>query len=116
MLRLTAQWAVRRDRGDSAALYRQRLATPAALGARGLLAGLGDCGTPADAGLVSPYLRDPRPRVRAEAVRALRRLGASADLSGLLEDPAPVVVRQVVRSGPGRLVRARLRHHLPGLS
>ncbi|GAA1308241.1 HEAT repeat domain-containing protein [Planotetraspora silvatica] len=52
-----------------------------------------------------PYLGHPRPRVRAEAVRTLRRLGADADLTALLEDPAPVVVRNVVSSlrasGPG---------------
>ncbi|WP_155352786.1 HEAT repeat domain-containing protein [Acrocarpospora macrocephala] len=94
MVRLTAQWAVRRAREDPADFYRHRLV--AAGNGRGLLAGLGDCGTVADADLVLPYLEDPRPRVRAEAVRTLRRLGAKTDLGGMLEDPAPVVVRQVV--------------------
>ncbi|WP_431895115.1 HEAT repeat domain-containing protein [Nonomuraea sp. bgisy101] len=105
LMRLTAQWAVRRAGGDPAELYRQRLAPPAGRGARGLLAGLGDCGTRSDADLALAYLRDPRPRVRAEAVRVLRRLGARADLADLLEDPAPVVVRNVVdairAAGPG---------------
>ncbi|GAA1010329.1 hypothetical protein Aple_038550 [Acrocarpospora pleiomorpha] len=94
MVRLTAQWAVRREGEDPADFYRQRLV--AAGNAGGLLAGLGDCGTAADADLVLPHLEDPRPRVRAEAVRTLRRLGAKAELGGMLEDPAPVVVRQVV--------------------
>ncbi|MEV2268647.1 hypothetical protein [Nonomuraea africana] len=93
MVRLTAQWAVRRGGGDPAELYRRRLAGS---GSRGLLAGLGDCGTSADAGLVVPYLRDARPRVRAEAVRTLRRLDAEVDVAALLEDPAPMVVRNVV--------------------
>ncbi|MEU4223280.1 hypothetical protein AB0F17_03200 [Nonomuraea sp. NPDC026600] len=97
MVRLTAQWAVRRAGGDPAELYRQRLQFPAGRGRRrGLLAGLGDCATSADAALVLPYLRDPRSRVRAEAVRTLRRLEAKADVVALLEDPAPVVVRNVV--------------------
>lgn len=97
MVRLTAQWAVRRAGGDPAELYRQHLRLAAGRGRRrGLLAGLGDCATSADAELVLPYLRDQRPRVRAEAVRTLRRLDAQADVVALLEDPAPVVVRNVV--------------------
>ncbi|RCG33132.1 hypothetical protein DQ384_01445 [Sphaerisporangium album] len=105
MMRLTAQWAVRRAGGDPAELYRRYLAAPAGRDSRGLLAGLGDCGTRAHADLVLPFVRDPRPRVRAEAVRTLRRLGARVDVAEMLEDPAPVVVRDVVKtlraSGPG---------------
>ncbi|GGL53812.1 hypothetical protein GCM10014719_63900 [Planomonospora parontospora subsp. antibiotica] len=56
----------------------------------------------ADADLVLPYLRDPRPRVRAEAVRTLRRLGARVDVSAVLEDPAPVKVRGKVRRSSRR--------------
>ncbi|MCG5219306.1 HEAT repeat domain-containing protein [Streptosporangium soli] len=108
MVRLTAQWSVRRAGGDPAELYRRLLAAPADRGSRGLLAGLGDCGTRADAELVLPYLRDPRPRVRAEAVHTLRRLGAQIDVADLLEDPAPVVVRNVLTTlraaGPNVLV------------
>jgi hypothetical protein len=104
MVRLTAQWAVRRAGADPAEMYRQQLAARPENGVRGLLAGLGDCGTRTDADLVLPYLWDPRPRVRAEAVRTLRHLGASIDLAPMLEDPAPVVVRDVVAtlriSGP----------------
>ncbi|GIH96786.1 HEAT repeat domain-containing protein [Planobispora siamensis] len=104
LMRLTAQWAVRRAGGDPAEHYRRHLSAPAVHGTRGLLAGLGDCGGPADADLVLPHLRDPRPRVRAEAVRTLRRLGARIDVTAMLEDPAPAVVRSVVTtlraSGP----------------
>ncbi|MFC7590005.1 hypothetical protein ACFQYP_44710 [Nonomuraea antimicrobica] len=103
MVRLTAQWGLRRAGGDPAELYRRRVENGGAT--RGLLAGLGDCGARADGALVEPYLRDPRPRVRAEAVRTLRRLGARADVAALLGDPAPVVVRNVVTTlladGPG---------------
>ncbi|MFD1537558.1 hypothetical protein [Nonomuraea guangzhouensis] len=103
MVRLTAQWAVRRAGGDPAELYRQRLQDAADRGRRrGLLAGLGDCATSAEAALVLPYLRDHSSRVRTEAVRTLRRLDALADVLdaqgdvvALLEDPAPVVVRNV---------------------
>ncbi|WP_424533323.1 hypothetical protein ACOZ38_23490 [Sphaerisporangium viridialbum] len=105
MMRLTAQWAVRRAGGDPAESYRRLLGASPRKGARGLLGGLGDCGTRDDAGLVVPYLGDPRPRVRAEAVRVLRRLGADVEVAAMLEDPAPVVVRNVVAtlraSGPG---------------
>ncbi|AQZ66722.1 hypothetical protein BKM31_39485 [[Actinomadura] parvosata subsp. kistnae] len=150
MVRLTAQWALRKSGTDPATLYRRALTPDRAAHAqeaeraarlqeveptahaqeaeqamhveeadqaahveeseptaytpepgvgravRGLLAGLGDCGTKADAPLVLPYLSAPSPRVRAEAVRTLRRLGATADVIPLLEDPAPVVVREVV--------------------
>ncbi|MFC5826650.1 hypothetical protein [Nonomuraea insulae] len=101
MVRLTAQWAVRRAGGDPAELYRERIKTDQRVvggrATRGLLAGIGDCGTRDDAALVLPYLRDSRPRVRAEAVRTLRRLGAvEAGVAALLEDPAPMVVRNVV--------------------
>ncbi|WP_285780159.1 HEAT repeat domain-containing protein [Microtetraspora sp. NBRC 13810] len=95
MMRLTAQWGVRRAGGDPAELYRRRLEAPSGPGLRGLLAGLGDCGSRSDADLVLPRLDDPRPRVRAEAVRTLRRLGVPVDLAAMLEDPAPVVVRHV---------------------
>ncbi|MEZ0071011.1 HEAT repeat domain-containing protein [Planotetraspora sp. GP83] len=98
MVRLTAQWAVRRSGGDPAVLYRGQLAARPRREARVLLAGLGDCGIPADAGLALPYLADPRPRIRAEAVHALCRIGASFDFATLLDDPAPVVVRRAVKA------------------
>ncbi|WP_214409292.1 HEAT repeat domain-containing protein [Sphaerisporangium fuscum] len=115
-VRLTAQWGVRRGGGDPAEPYRRRLSASTTgspvRGARELLAGLGDCGGREDAALVRPYLRDPRPRVRAEAVRTLLRLGDTAGLAVLLEDPAPVVVRNVVealRGSDERFPTRRLR-------
>lgn len=45
---------------------------------RALVAGLGECGTREDVDVLSPFLEHPSPRVRAEAVRAVRRLGGSA--------------------------------------
>ncbi|WP_066940410.1 HEAT repeat domain-containing protein [Microtetraspora fusca] len=92
--RLTAQWAVRRAGGDPAHIYRRLLAGRPGPEVRNLIAGLADCGGGADADLVRPYLADPRPRVRAEAVRTLHRLGAPMDLVALLGDPSPVVVRR----------------------
>ncbi|MEU6410060.1 hypothetical protein [Microbispora sp. NPDC046933] len=98
VVRLTAQWAVRRAGGDPAEFYRRLLAGGPRHGIRDLVAGLGECGTPADARIVLPYLADESPRVRAEAVRAACRLGTRADLAAMLVDPAPVVVRHVAKA------------------
>ncbi|WP_067133277.1 HEAT repeat domain-containing protein [Microtetraspora malaysiensis] len=96
MTRLTAQWAVRRAGGDPAHIYRRLLAGRPGTEARNLIAGLADCGGRADADLVRPYLADPRPRVRAEAVRTLHRLSAPMnEFVTLLGDPSPAVARQV---------------------
>ncbi|WP_157530361.1 hypothetical protein [Microtetraspora niveoalba] len=96
VVRLTAQWAVRRAGGDPAQTCRALLAARPGARVAGLIAGLGDCGGGGDAGLVRPYLADPRPAVRAEAVRALLRLGAPVDLIPMLGDPAPAVVWRAV--------------------
>jgi hypothetical protein len=70
---------------------------------RGAVAGLGECGTADDAKLVAGFLRDDRPRVRAEAVRAVRRLGGPlGEIADMLTDPAPVVVRAVTAALRGR--------------
>ncbi|KAB8182515.1 hypothetical protein [Microbispora catharanthi] len=98
VVRLTAQWAVRRAGGDPAEFYRRLLDERPGHGLRHLVAGLGECGTPADASIVLPHLADESPRVRAEAVRAVSRLGARADLAAMLVDPAPVVVRHVAEA------------------
>ncbi|WP_182906525.1 hypothetical protein [Microbispora sp. H13382] len=98
VVRLTAQWAVRRAGGDPAEFYRRLLDEPPGHGLRHLVAGLGECGTPADAPIVLPSLTDESPRVRAEAVRAACRLGARVDLAAMLVDPAPVVVRHVAEA------------------
>jgi hypothetical protein len=113
MMRATAQWAVRRADRSPAAIYRNALAADAPVGrARALVAGLGECGTPQDVEILLPFLEHPSPRVRAEAVRAVRRLGGSLTrIAGMLADPAPVVVRavkQAVRSEPDVVPTERL--------
>ncbi|WP_460358090.1 HEAT repeat domain-containing protein [Actinoallomurus acanthiterrae] len=94
-MRATAQWAVRRTGREPAALYRQALTADSAPGRiRALVTGLGECGTLHDVEVLLPFLEHPSPRVRAEAVRAVRRLGGSLTrIAGMLADPAPVVVR-----------------------
>ncbi|WP_285621668.1 hypothetical protein [Actinoallomurus iriomotensis] len=117
LMRATAQWAVRRAGGTPAALYRRALtADPAAGRVRALVGGLGECGTLPDLDVLSPFLEHPSPRVRAAAVRAVRRLGGSpARIAEMLADPAPVVVRAVraaLREEPGTAPPARLRELL----
>ncbi|MGW4100126.1 hypothetical protein [Mycobacterium sp. NPDC004974] len=93
-LRATAQWAMRCAGRDPAERYREMLLSVDDSQLRGAVTGLGECGTVADAELISGFLRHDRPRVRAEAVRAVRRLGGPLDrIAGMLADPAPVVVR-----------------------
>ncbi|WP_433411927.1 HEAT repeat domain-containing protein [Microtetraspora malaysiensis] len=106
MTRLTAQWAVRRAGGDPAHIYRRLLAGRPGTEVRNLIAGLADCGGRADTDLVRPYLADPRPRVRAEAVRTLHRLGAPMDLIALLGDPSPAVTRRAAAALRGSGVPA----------
>lgn len=62
------------------------------------LAGLGETGTSVDAPVLTAALTDPRSRVRTEAVRALRGVGAvdPTTLAPLLWDESPSVTRQVV--------------------
>jgi hypothetical protein len=113
MMRATAQWAVRRADRSAAAIYRNALAAdPPAGRTRALVAGLGECGTHQDLDVLLPFLEHPSPRARAEAVRAVRRLGGSLTrIAGMLADPAPVVVRavkQALRSEPDAVPAERL--------
>jgi hypothetical protein len=103
LVRAIAQAALRRSGSDPAELY--RLLAGWESPAPGVIAGLGETGGAADAGLVRRWLAHPRARGRVAAVRALRRLGATraAELVPLLRDESGAVTRQVV---------ATLRHDL----
>jgi hypothetical protein len=96
LVRAIAQAALRRSGADPAESY--RLLTASEPPAPGAIAGLGETGEVEDARLVRRWLAHPRARGRAEAVRALRRLGVtpSAELVPLLRDESGAVTRQVV--------------------
>lgn len=103
VLRATAQWAMRRAGRDPAERYREMLLSVDDSQLRGVVAGLGECGTVDDAELVYGFLRHDRPRVRAEAVRAVRRLGGTLSrIADGLTDPAPVVVRAALAALRGQ--------------
>ncbi|MBA9004185.1 HEAT repeat domain-containing protein [Thermomonospora cellulosilytica] len=124
LLRATAQWAVRRAGEDPAGLYRAAVSAGSEADSRtgevspGAVAGLGECGTADDVDLLLPLLGHGRPRVRAEAVRAVRRLGGPMDpIAAMLTDPAPAVVRAVTRAlrgEPGLPLTGRLWELLNG--
>lgn len=60
--------------------------------ARALVAGFGECGTRQDVDVLLPFLEHPSPRVRAQAVRAVRRLdGPLTQIAGMLADSPPHV-------------------------
>ncbi|WP_432043949.1 hypothetical protein [Streptomyces cadmiisoli] len=112
VVRAVAQAALRRAGSDPVEHYRRLLTTP--LPQPGAIAGLGETGTADDARLIAPWLEHPQPRGRAEAVRALRRLGAADPdtLAAMLTDPSGSVTRQVVialRPWASRLDLQRLR-------
>jgi hypothetical protein len=103
MVRSTAQWAMRCAGRDPTERYRVMLEVTDDSRCRGAVAGMGECGTADDAQLLAGYLQHDRPRVRAEAVRAVRRLGGGLDqIAGMLTDPASVVVREVATAVRGR--------------
>jgi HEAT repeat protein len=75
--------------------------------AAGAVAGVGEVGRPDDSGLLLPLLSVTSPRVRAEAVRALRRLGqATPDLPALRE-LVGAGDQQHTRTAAYRLLRVR---------
>jgi hypothetical protein len=111
LVRAVAQGVVRRGGGDPAVHYRALVRGGSSAPVE--LAGLGETGGREDADLLRPWLADPRPRVRVEAVRALRGLGVvdTAVLQRMLTDSSPAVVRQVLlslREDIGALDRNRL--------
>jgi hypothetical protein len=90
-VRSMAQAMVLKAGGDPAVHYR---AMPVSFG---VLAGLGETGTAADAPALERHLADERPRIRRVAVRGLRRVAPeSAAVRPLLTDPSPAVTREVV--------------------
>ncbi|MQY09624.1 hypothetical protein ACRB68_77530 [Actinomadura sp. RB68] len=97
VVRETAHLGLRRAGLDPAEHYRVALrvqATPARI------AGLAETGTREDAPFAQAALEDPRPAVRAEAVRTLHTLGADDPdtLVAMLHDPSGRVLRQVRRA------------------
>jgi hypothetical protein len=96
LVRAIAQAALRRSGADPAESY--RLLAGLEPPPPGVIAGLGETGGTEDAGRVRRWLAHPRARGRVEAVRALRRLGATrpAELVPLLRDESGAVTREVV--------------------
>ncbi|MER5515700.1 hypothetical protein [Streptomyces sp. NPDC002763] len=115
IVRAVAQAALRRAGSEPVEQYRRLVMTSRPK--PGAIAGLGETGTADDAKLIPSWLDHPQPRGRAEAVRALRRLGAADPntLSGMLADPSGAVTRQVttaLRPWASRLDPHRLRELL----
>jgi hypothetical protein len=111
LVRETAQAALRRVGVDPALSYRGLVASE--IPEPGAIAGLGETGSAADAEIIERCLAHPRARGRAEAIRALRRLGVNrpAALIPLLQDESGAVTRQAVvtlRRDPGTLGRLAL--------
>jgi hypothetical protein len=96
-VRELARFLLRKSgRDDMAAMVRDRLRSAPERDVAGLVAALGETGTPDDAPQVLGYLSDARPRVRAAAVRGLARLDLPAHASVIVEripDDAPSVSR-----------------------
>lgn len=89
-----AQRLARARGADPADTYRRAAAgDPAPIWA---IAGLGEVGNAADVPRVERSLSDERPRARAEALRALRRLGTTSPpaLLPFLADPSAAVTKQ----------------------
>jgi hypothetical protein len=94
LVRAVARDAARRAGVDASHHYRAAVAEPVPV--TGAIAGLAETGSLRDAPLLRPLLAHPSAKVRAHAVRALRRLdGVEPDeIVPLLRDPSPGVVRE----------------------
>ena len=97
LVRSMAQAMLLKAGGDPAAHYRALLADSVVTHAT--VAGIGETGDRSDVDLLLAQLIAERPRVRAMAVRGLRRLrpdNAREIILPLLTDPSPCVVREAV--------------------
>lgn len=115
LVRACARYVVRQAGTDPLPLYRSLCTAPAKHPAAA--AGLGECGTRADAGILWALTGHPLAAVRAQAVSGLRALDAvrSDRVEPLLDDPAPAVVRaaaHALRPHAAGLDRDRLRARL----
>jgi HEAT repeat protein len=97
LVRAVAQAITRRGGQDVRDTYVEMISTAPTAGA---VAGLGEVGQSDDSQLLLPLLADPLAPVRAEAVRALRRLGrATVDLLfPMLSDESARVARQAAQA------------------
>ncbi|MEU7136760.1 hypothetical protein [Streptomyces sp. NPDC046261] len=94
LVRACARWVLRQHGVDPLPHYRSLCASRDV--PPGAAAGLAECGSAADAGLLRPLLAHPIPAVRARAVWALRTVDAIEPdrLTPLLDDPSAAVVRE----------------------
>jgi HEAT repeat protein len=108
-MRAEARAAIERlEPMDFAAFYRARLAPDAPRLAEAVI-GLGETGTAEDADLVAPLLDHPRPRVRANVLRALPRFAGDGAVPALLAavgDPSSAVSRTAADVLRPRVARA----------
>jgi hypothetical protein len=116
LVRACARWAVSQDGGDPHGRY-LRLCADATTVSPYAVAGLAECGEPADAGLLGPLMGHPVAGVRAQAVAGLRRLEAVPveEVLRLVDDPSASVVREAARAllpYAGRLPADRLTERL----
>ncbi|WP_448317579.1 hypothetical protein [Streptomyces sp. CO7] len=101
MVRACARWVLREHGVDPLPRYRALCADPADPAVPpGAVLGLAECGTREDTALLRPLLAHPVAAVRARAVAALRMSDAvdRAELTPLLDDPAPAVVRETAKA------------------
>ncbi|MFG3570512.1 hypothetical protein, partial [Bacillus mobilis] len=95
-VRACARWVLRQHGVDPLSHYRAACAGPHGAVSAGAVAGLGESGGKADAGLLRRLLAHPTGAIRARAVAGLRALGAVEPdrLTPLLADPSAAVVRE----------------------
>lgn len=115
LVRACARWVLRQHDVEPLPHYRTLCASPGL--SPGAVAGLGECGSAADAELLWPLLTHPLGAVRARAVWALRTLDAVEPerLMPLLDDPSAAVVRETsiaLMPSATRLPEEWLRRHL----